>query len=68
MSRPCPHPDKAAYPIKKDALEAWRGLRQGDRQRNRRGKRRKSKDVTMYRCETGDHWHLGRRPRKMRNL
>lgn len=68
----CPYPEKVAYRTKAEALEAWRGLRRGDRQKNRRGKRRKAKDVTMYRCDPDlggcGEWHLGRRPKKMREL
>ena len=53
----CPRPDKVAYPHKRAALEAWRGHRTADQ--TRKGKRRRAKTLTPYRCPAG-HWHLGR--------
>lgn len=54
MSRPCPHPDKKAYPSKRAARQ---GIRTIDRNRANSGPGR----LHAYRCPAGDHWHVGHR-------
>lgn len=56
----CPHPDKVRYFTKHDALVAWRGHRKADQLKGRSGRRRRG-TISIYRCPSGDHWHLGRR-------